>query len=329
MISEDDDDHKSKTSNSHFDDFEDHQEEMEVDKSKKDEERNGNDDDEKNGKRKRSESDDRDDEPSSEKKKQKKENHESDVEEEEREKREKEERIAASLKKREAEVARELSGHLHARDKEREQHRHHEAVSHFEALLVDLIRQPDYTWKEAKKVLKKDARYESISANLEKSEREMRFDDHIDRLVAKKKENYRKMLEECKGIELDSSWKDIKKIIKDDPRYTKFSSSDRKCEKAFNEYLKDKMSRAKSAFKELLQETKKITDKSLSMVKEKDSGHMSEIIELLSKDKRYLDLESVEDERSNILTSYLEELERRGPPPPPTASEPQRRSAKI
>ena len=74
----------------------------------------------------------------------------------------------------------------------------------------------------------------------------------------------------------------------------KFSSSDRKCEKAFNEYLKDKMSRAKSAFKELLQETKKITDKSLSMVKEKDSGHMSEIIELLTKDKRYLDLESVE-----------------------------------
>ena len=35
------------------------------------------------------------------------------------------------------------------------------------------------------------------------------------------------------------------------------------------------------------------------------------------------------DERSNILTSYLEDLERRGPPPPPTASEPQRRSAKI
>jgi len=256
-------------------------------------------------------------------------NADSEAEEEEREKKEKEERIAASLKKREAEVARELSGHLHARDKEREQHRHHEAVSHFEALLVDLIRQPDYTWKEAKKILKKDTRYDSISSNLEKSEREMRFDEHIDRLVAKKKENYRKMLEECKSIELDSSWKEIKKVIKDDPRYMKYSSSDRKCEKAFNEYLKDRMSKAKGAFKELLQETKKITDKSLSMVKEKDAGHMSEIIELLSKDKRYLDLESVQDERSNILTSYLEDLERRGPPPPPTASEPQRRSAKI
>ena len=42
-----------------------------------------------------------------------------------------EERIAASLKKREAEVARELSGHLHARDKEREQHRYSIIISIF------------------------------------------------------------------------------------------------------------------------------------------------------------------------------------------------------
>ena len=84
-------------------------------------------------------------------------------------------------------------------------------------------------------------------------------------------------------------------------RYMKYSSSDRKCEKAFNEYLKDRMSKAKGAFKELLQETKKITDKSLSMVKEKDAGHMSEIIELLSKDKRYLDLESVQGMYSKLF----------------------------
>ena len=90
-------------------------------------------------------------------------------------------------------------------------------------------------------------------------------------------------------------------------RYAKFSSSDRKCEKAFNEYLKDRMSRAKSAFKELLQETKKVTDKSLSMVKEKDSGHMSEIIELLSKDKRYLDLENVQGKTYNpLIVKYYE-----------------------
>ena len=82
-----------------------------------------------------------------------------DMTEEERERKEKEERIAASIKKREEEVQRELSSHLHARDKEREQHRHQEAVVNFQALLTDLIRHPDFTWKEAKKILKKDARY--------------------------------------------------------------------------------------------------------------------------------------------------------------------------
>ena len=78
---------------------------------------------------------------------------------EEKEKRDREERIAASLKRREEEVAKDLSGHLHARDKEREQHRRAEAVSAFQALLTDLIKHPDFSWKEAKKIFKKDSRY--------------------------------------------------------------------------------------------------------------------------------------------------------------------------
>ena len=84
--------------------------------------------------------------------------HEEDLDPEEREKRDREERIAASLRKREEEVAKELSGHLHAREKEREQHRKSEAVSAFQALLTDLIKHPDYSWKEAKKIFKKDSR---------------------------------------------------------------------------------------------------------------------------------------------------------------------------
>ena len=130
-------------------------------------------------------------------------------------------------------------------------------------------------------MLKKDGRYDTVSG-LEKSERERLFDDHIDTLIAKKKENYWKLLGECKDITLDSSFKEIRKLIKDDPRYSKYSSSDRKCEKQFNEFLKDKVSKAKQAFRELLMETKKINDKSLSMVREDDS-HKAEIIELLNK----------------------------------------------
>lgn len=72
-------------------------------------------------------------------------------------------------------------------------------------------------------------------------------------------------------------------------------------------------------------ETKFITDKSLQLVRDKETGHLPEIEELLKKDKRYLDLEPISDERKSILFNYLEEMEKRGPPPPPTASEPSRR----
>ena len=96
-----------------------------------------------------------------------------------------EERIAASLRKREEEVKANLAGSLRERDKERSQHMHQEAINAFNALLADLIRTPDFSWKEAKKLLKKDNRWDMIEGNLEKSERERLFDDHIDHLIGK------------------------------------------------------------------------------------------------------------------------------------------------
>ena len=52
-------------------------------------------------------------------------------------------------------------------------------------------------------------------------------------ILAKKKEAYRSLLEEQRDVPLDATFKDIKKNIRDDPRYNKFSSSDKKCEKEF------------------------------------------------------------------------------------------------
>ena len=52
---------------------------------------------------------------------------------------------------------------------------------------------------------------------------------------------------------------------------------------------------------------------------------MRDIIEVLRKDRRYLVLDSLAEDRSAILMAYMEELDKRGPPPPPTASEPTRR----
>ena len=44
-------------------------------------------------------------------------------------------------------------------------------------------------------------------------------------ISAKKKESYRSLLEEHKDLPLDATFKDIKKKIDDDPRYTNFSCS--------------------------------------------------------------------------------------------------------
>merc|ERR550539_1598180 len=216
---------------------------------------------------------------------------------------EKAERVAAALAARQEAVKADMAGHLRDRDKERESHLHTEAVNAFSALLADLIRAPDFSWKEAKKILKKDSRYEALTggeAALDKSERERLFDTHIDELIAKKKTAFRSLLEEQKEVALDAAFKDIKKLIKEDPRYTKFSTSDKKCEKEFVAWLRDRVSKARGDYRQLLQETKLITHKSLQMIKDKEGNHMEDIEEVLCKDSRYHIMEPLND-RADIL----------------------------
>lgn len=139
---------------------------------------------------------------------------------------EKQARAEASIKEREKEVQRTLANHLRDRDKEREHHKRDEAIRHFTALMADLVRNPDMTWKEVKKLLKKDHRWE-LCDNLDRDDRERLFNDHIGLLTKKKRDKFREMLEEIPTLELTSTWKEIKKMIKDDPRYLKFSSSEK------------------------------------------------------------------------------------------------------
>merc|ERR1740128_1202128 len=207
----------------------------------------------------------------------------------------------------------------------REQHKHAESVQHMLAVLADLVRTTDITWREAKKVLKKDHRWQLLDG-LEKDEKEKLFEQHVEQLSKKKKEKFRELLDEM-SVELTSSWKDVKKLIKEDVRYAKFSSSDRKCEREYREFIKDKLVVAKSDFRELLKETKIITHKSLKKITDNDQ-HMKDILEVLRKDKRYLQLDDIAEEREQTIVSYLEDLDKRGPPPPPTASEPSRRLVK-
>ncbi|XP_073830880.1 uncharacterized protein [Musca autumnalis] len=231
-------------------------------------------------------------------------------------------RAEQSIREREKEVQRTLAGHLRDRDKERELHKREEAVGHFNALLTDLVRNPDFTWKEVKRQLRKDHRWELVEF-LDRDDRERIFNEHIDGLMKKKREKFREMLDEITTLELTSSWKDVKKLIKDDPRYLKYNNSE-KCEREFRDYLVDKQMAAKVALKELLKECKLITHKSHELVQE-NPNHLKEILDILKMDKRYLILEHIAEERTTIVVNYLEELHKRGPPPPPTASDASRR----
>ncbi len=51
-----------------------------------------------------------------------------------------------------------------------------------------------------------------------------------------------------------------------------------------------------------------------------EQNHLRDIEKILQKDKRYLLLDVIPDERSKILMDYIIDLDDRGAPPPPTAS---------
>ncbi|XP_015229436.1 PREDICTED: transcription elongation regulator 1 isoform X2 [Cyprinodon variegatus] len=235
-------------------------------------------------------------------------------------------RIEASLREREREVQKARSEQTKEIDREREQHKREEAIQNFKALMSDMVRSSDAAWSDTRRNLRKDHRWESASL-LEREEKEKLFNEHVEALAKKKKEQFRQLLDETSMITLTTSWKEVKKVIKDDPRCIKFSSSDRKRQREFEDYIKDKYITAKADFRTLLKETKFITYRSRKLIQESDQ-HLKDVEKILQNDKRYLVLECVPEERRKLIMFYIEDLDRRGPPPPPTASEPTRRSTK-
>ncbi|XP_061905164.1 transcription elongation regulator 1-like isoform X3 [Entelurus aequoreus] len=235
-------------------------------------------------------------------------------------------RIEASLREREREVQKARSEQTKEIDREREQHKREEAIQHFKALMSDMVRSSDVMWSDTRRNLRKDHRWESASL-LEREEKEKLFNEHVEALTKKKKEHFRQLLDETTMITLTTTWKEVKKVIKEDPRCIKFSSSDRKRQREFEDYIKDKFITAKADFRTLLKETKFITYRSRKLIHESDQ-HLNDVEKILQNDKRYLVLDCVPDERRKLIMFYIEDLDRRGPPPPPTASEPTRRSTK-
>lgn len=276
--------------------------------------------------------------------------------EEKRKEIEKQERVSASLRERNKEVKEQLSRIQNERDKERDQLKRDETIESFKALLIDIIKpniasqttstssdsksndpnksesntntssksNTELSWKEAKKILKRDSRW-SFCKSLEKEKKESLFEEHMNKFKAKKRELFYQLLNETTGVTLSSTWKEVKKLIKNDTRYEKLQQSDSlKLEKEFESYINDKYQKAKQDFKELLMQTKAISYKSFALTKE-SANHLKEIEDIISKDKSYIVLDCAAEERKKMVIDYIEQLHNEGPPPPPTATEPARR----
>jgi len=89
----------------------------------------------------------------------------------------------------------------------------------------------DGSWHDNKKLLRKDQRWADCEL-LERSEKQKLHEEHIKALSKKNREMFHRLLSETADITLTSQWKEVKKLIKEDPRYSKFSSSDRVCSSA-------------------------------------------------------------------------------------------------
>lgn len=93
-----------------------------------------------------------------------------------------------------------LSSSLRERDKEREQHIRTEQECNYESLLQNLIRDPSISWKDAKRILRKDPSWEEISNVFDRSEREEIFKNFIIVLTKKSRDQFYKLLNETNEV---------------------------------------------------------------------------------------------------------------------------------
>ncbi|CAI4232230.1 unnamed protein product [Auanema sp. JU1783] len=248
----------------------------------------------------------------------------SDIEEEQA----REKRLAAeqAIAARQKEVEATLGDQLRERDKESERHRMLEHEERFRALMIDLVKQADSSWHEARRILRKDERYSNCDL-LDKDKKEKLFNEHSRGLEKKRRLAFYAVLDDHPKINTQMRWKDARRIIQDEEEtFSKvISSSERKVERDFREWQDERRERIVKEFKELLRETKIITYKSKRLMEENEQ-HLKDIYAILENDKRWVRMtEHSATERDKVLDDYIDQLHQKGTPPPPTQQEREKR----
>lgn len=90
------------------------------------------------------------------------------------------------------------------------------------------MKNSEVTWHDTRKKLHEDHRWR-LTKLLDKSEKQRLFEEHVAALMRRSREMFRRLIDEfVNPVNLMTiSYREVRKLIKDDQRFSKFSSSDR------------------------------------------------------------------------------------------------------
>ncbi|XP_059308905.1 pre-mRNA-processing protein 40C isoform X1 [Lycium ferocissimum] len=137
--------------------------------------------------------------------------------------------------------------------------RRKEAVESYQALLVEVIKDPQASWTESKPKLEKDPQGRAANPHLDQSELEKLFREHVKILYERCAQEFKTLLAEVITVEACSretedgktvanSWSTAKQLLKADPRYSRMARKDR--ESLWRRYVEDIQRRQKSTLDE-------------------------------------------------------------------------------
>ncbi|PKA62757.1 Pre-mRNA-processing protein 40C [Apostasia shenzhenica] len=142
------------------------------------------------------------------------------------------------LKEREREMRKRKEREEHEMERMRLKVRRKEAVTSFQALLVETIKDPKASWTESKLRLEKDPQGRASNPDLSQADAEKLFRDHVKDLYERCVRDFRALLGDVitadaaariteEGKNVLNSWSEAKRLLKPDPRYSKMPRKDR------------------------------------------------------------------------------------------------------
>ncbi|KAL5553004.1 hypothetical protein UlMin_040405 [Ulmus minor] len=158
------------------------------------------------------------------------------------------------LKERERELRKRKEREEQEMERVRVKVRRKEATVSFQALLVETIKDPEASWTESKPKLEKDPQGRASNPDLDSSEMEKHFREHIKMLYERCAREFKALLAEVltaeaaaqeteDGKTVLNSWSTAKRLLKLDPRYTKMPRKDR--EILWRRYAEDMLRKLK------------------------------------------------------------------------------------